>query len=30
MSLHGVARLLGSEVAEKTARQMEYPWQPAF
>ena len=28
MSLHVVARLLGSEVAEKTARQMEYPWQP--
>ena len=30
MSLHVVARLLGREVAEKTARQMEYPWQPAF
>jgi transcriptional regulator GlxA family with amidase domain len=30
MSLHVVGRLLGSEVAEKTARQMEYPWQPAF
>ena len=29
MSLHVVARLLGSDVAEKTARQMEYPWQPA-
>jgi transcriptional regulator GlxA family with amidase domain len=28
MSLHVVARLLGLEVAEKTARQMEYPWQP--
>jgi len=28
MSLHVVARLLGREVAEKTARQMEYPWQP--
>jgi transcriptional regulator GlxA family with amidase domain len=28
MSLHVVARLLGSEGAEKTARQMEYPWQP--
>jgi transcriptional regulator GlxA family with amidase domain len=28
MSLHVVARLLGSEVAEKTARRMEYPWQP--
>ena len=27
MSLHVVARLLGREVAEKTARQMEYPWQ---
>jgi transcriptional regulator GlxA family with amidase domain len=27
MSLHIVARLLGEEVAEKTARQMEYPWQ---
>src|SRR5215470_17274147 len=25
MSLHVVSRLLGSEVAEKTARQMEYP-----
>jgi transcriptional regulator GlxA family with amidase domain len=30
MSLHVVGRLLGQEVAEKTARQMEYPWQPAF
>ena len=28
MSLHVVARLLGREMAEKTARQMEYPWQP--
>ena len=28
MSLHVVARLLGKEVAEKAARQMEYPWQP--
>jgi transcriptional regulator GlxA family with amidase domain len=28
MSLHVVARLLGSDVAEETARQMEYPWQP--
>jgi transcriptional regulator GlxA family with amidase domain len=28
MSLYVVARLLGKEVAEKTARQMEYPWQP--
>ncbi len=28
MSLHVVARLLGLEIAEKTARQMEYPWQP--
>jgi transcriptional regulator GlxA family with amidase domain len=28
MSLHVVARLLGREVAEKTGRQMEYPWQP--
>jgi transcriptional regulator GlxA family with amidase domain len=26
MSLHVVARLLGDEVATKTARQMEYPW----
>jgi transcriptional regulator GlxA family with amidase domain len=30
MSLHVVARLLGSEVAKETARQMEYPWEPAF
>ncbi len=28
MSLHVVGRLLGNEVAEKTARQMEYPWGP--
>jgi transcriptional regulator GlxA family with amidase domain len=28
MSLHVVAGLLDSDVAEKTARQMEYPWQP--
>jgi transcriptional regulator GlxA family with amidase domain len=28
MSLHVVGRLLGREMAEKTARQMEYPWQP--
>lgn len=27
MSLHVVGRLLGKDVAEKTARQMEYPWQ---
>lgn len=27
-SLHLVGRLLGLEVAEKTAHQMEYPWQP--
>jgi transcriptional regulator GlxA family with amidase domain len=26
MSLHVVSRLLGQEVAMKTARQMEYPW----
>jgi transcriptional regulator GlxA family with amidase domain len=26
MSLHVVSRLLGRDVAEKTARQMEYPW----
>jgi transcriptional regulator GlxA family with amidase domain len=29
MSLHVVGRLLGSEVAQKTARQMEYPWNAA-
>ena len=28
MSLHVLGRLQGREVAEKTARQMEYPWQP--
>jgi len=28
MSLHVAARLLGKEVADKTAWQMEYPWQP--
>lgn len=28
MSLHVVSRLLGQEVAERTARQMEYPWEP--
>jgi transcriptional regulator GlxA family with amidase domain len=28
LSLHVVARLLGQEVAEKAARQMEYPWEP--
>ncbi len=26
MSLHVVSRLLGREVADKTARQMDYPW----
>jgi transcriptional regulator GlxA family with amidase domain len=26
MSLHVVSRLLGEEIAERTARQMEYPW----
>jgi transcriptional regulator GlxA family with amidase domain len=30
MSLHVVGRLVGRDVAEKTARQMEYPWRPAF
>jgi len=30
MSLHVITRLLGKEVAEKTARQMEYPWQPTY
>ncbi len=29
MGLHVVARLLGQEVAEKAARQMEYPGEPA-
>jgi transcriptional regulator GlxA family with amidase domain len=28
MSLHVIARLLGEEVAEKTARQMDYPYLP--
>lgn len=28
MSLHIVARLLGQEVAEQTAKHMEYPYQP--
>jgi transcriptional regulator GlxA family with amidase domain len=28
MSLHVVGRLLGREVAVRTAQQMEYPWQP--
>jgi transcriptional regulator GlxA family with amidase domain len=28
MSLSVLARLLGREVAGKTAHQMEYPWQP--
>ena len=28
MSLHVVGRLMGQEVAEKTANQMVYPWQP--
>jgi transcriptional regulator GlxA family with amidase domain len=28
MSLHLVGRLLGEEVAARTARQMEYPWGP--
>jgi transcriptional regulator GlxA family with amidase domain len=28
MSLHVLARLLGKEMAVKTAHQMEYPWQP--
>lgn len=28
MSLHVVARLLGNEIAEKTAGQMEYPYSP--
>ncbi|HUE14144.1 MAG TPA: DJ-1/PfpI family protein [Planctomycetaceae bacterium] len=29
MSLHVVERLLGSEIATKTAQQMEYPWRPS-
>jgi transcriptional regulator GlxA family with amidase domain len=28
MSLHVVGRLVGEEVAAKTAAQMEYPWRP--
>jgi transcriptional regulator GlxA family with amidase domain len=28
MSLHVAARLLGKEVADKRAWQLEYPWQP--
>jgi transcriptional regulator GlxA family with amidase domain len=28
MSLHDLARLLGREVAVRTAQQLEYPWQP--
>jgi len=28
MSLHVVSRLLGKESAEKTAKQMEYPYHP--
>ena len=30
MSLHVLGRLLGAEVVEKTARLMEYPWQPVL
>lgn len=29
MSLHVVGKLLGRDVAERTARQVEYPWTPA-
>ena len=29
MSLHLVARLAGSALAERTARQMDTPWNPA-
>jgi transcriptional regulator GlxA family with amidase domain len=29
MSLHLVSRILGLEAARKTARQMEYDWEPA-
>ena len=29
MSLHLVQRLAGLALAERTARQMDYPWQPA-
>ncbi len=28
MSLHVVAKLLGEEVSRKTAKHMEYPWEP--
>jgi hypothetical protein len=28
MSLHVFSRLLGQEIAVKTARHMEYPWEP--
>ena len=28
MSLHVVSRLLGKEIASKTAKQSEYPWEP--
>ena len=28
MSFHVLAKLLGRELAEKTARYIEYPWQP--
>ena len=28
MSLHVVSRLLGKEIASKTAQQLEYPWEP--
>ena len=28
MSFHVLAKLLGHEIAEKTARYIEYPWQP--
>jgi transcriptional regulator GlxA family with amidase domain len=28
MSLHLVARLSGAELAQRTARQMDYAWQP--
>jgi len=30
MSLHLVGRILGVEMAQKTARRMEYDWQPAL
>jgi transcriptional regulator GlxA family with amidase domain len=29
MSFHVLAKLLGRQMAEKTARYIEYPWQPA-